>query len=397
MSRTTFFEEQERYRRATWRWTLLAAVAVAVMGIPLSIVLTPLVYLALLIGAHIINLFYTLPAALWSAFEWLATSVMRVVEAWDAHGAVAALRLAVGPAVAMILPGMMTLLGIWWRVRRRLASPDIAARAIATDDLEERQLANVVDEMAIAAGMPAPRLMIVDGAGANVAVLGTVPDDAVVVVARAVLDTLDRGQTQGLMAHALAFIAHDDLAIAARLASVEQTSARLHALEITSGNPLLLPLHFINLAVVVITGLLQTALITPIFSALWRTRRYLADASAVQLTREPSDLSRALEALGGEAVAGWDAAPLHVVVGGRGPQTPARIAKLARHMVAAVAAPRHWRVPGPLELAGAIVLLPLMALFGYLMVMVLIAVTLMAAAAMGLVLLIIYTLFGLIR
>jgi hypothetical protein len=83
-------------------------------------------------------------------------------------------------------------------------------------DLGERQLVNVVAEMGIAAGLRPPRVMLVDhapdgGAATGAAVVGASPDEATIVVGRALLDRLDRNATQAVMAYLVASAGNGDL------------------------------------------------------------------------------------------------------------------------------------------------------------------------------------------
>src|SRR5260370_20404594 len=76
--RVAFFDEQRRNRRATWKLAAASALGVTLRGIPVSVVVTPLVYGVLLVCGHIINLFYPLPDAVTgrlSSFVQLVASV----------------------------------------------------------------------------------------------------------------------------------------------------------------------------------------------------------------------------------------------------------------------------------------------------------------------------------
>src|SRR5262249_39662453 len=82
------------------------------------------------------------------------------------------------------------------------------------DDLEEKQLANLVDEMAIAAGIHPPSLMVFDAPVLNATAFGSSEKTATILVSRAVLDTCDRDATQGVIGHLIAGIANGDLRLA---------------------------------------------------------------------------------------------------------------------------------------------------------------------------------------
>src|SRR5436305_3211083 len=67
----TFYNAQKRNRRATWRMTSLSAMAALVMGVPLTLVLTPLIYAGTLVVADIINLFTLVPREFWNNLNGL--------------------------------------------------------------------------------------------------------------------------------------------------------------------------------------------------------------------------------------------------------------------------------------------------------------------------------------
>src|SRR6202011_6338159 len=78
--RVAFFDEQRRNRRATWRLAAASALGVALMGIPVSIVVTPLVYGVLLIGGDIVNLIHPLPHAVTDRLIALVELVSTVLD-----------------------------------------------------------------------------------------------------------------------------------------------------------------------------------------------------------------------------------------------------------------------------------------------------------------------------
>ena len=266
----------------------------------------------------------------------------------------------------VLLPGMVVAYGLWFAmlalfrhggVGGTLASMN--AREPNQADLKELQLADVAQEMAIAAGLPAPKIMLVDSIGANAAAVGTSMHDARIVISRRLLDDLDRDQMQAILAHLVGSIGNGDLGIAFTVTSVFETcgllldiinapfgkESRSHlwrvarymlgggtpekraadAAEIAEslatsidadtpdmdqyfkkGNPglikkayrlVMFPLMFTNMAIRLTLWIFLNALVGPSMAMLWRTRRYLADASSVELTRNPDALARALQCL----------------------------------------------------------------------------------------------------
>src|SRR5262245_15173677 len=170
----TFFKAQKRNRHATWRMSALCAFSAFIMGIPLTLVLTPLIYAFTLIVADIINYFSPLPPEFWQRLNDLSRLFYRVADALiNQRGTVDSQELAIGLAL-VLLPGMLLAFFFWIGMRMlfrhggvggTLAS--LSAREPNQADLKELQLADAVQEMAIAAGLPAPKVMLIDSRGAN--------------------------------------------------------------------------------------------------------------------------------------------------------------------------------------------------------------------------------------
>jgi heat shock protein HtpX len=94
-------------------------------------------------------------------------------------------------------------------------------RPVNSADFEERQLANIVGEMAIAGRVPEPRVLLLDGEFINAGAARG--DPWTVFVSRGLLDHLDRDETKGVLAHLLAAIANGNLRIASGVLTVLQT------------------------------------------------------------------------------------------------------------------------------------------------------------------------------
>ncbi len=120
------------------------------------------------------------------------------------------------------MPGALALLLCWLLIRNLLRHSGTAfelaaltARPPATADVEERQLANV--------GLRSPAVHLVDSEVANAAAVGSSVDDAAIVVSRGLLDTLNRDETQGVLAHLVGRIGNGDLGIGRTIASLYLT------------------------------------------------------------------------------------------------------------------------------------------------------------------------------
>ncbi len=179
-----------------------------------------------------------------------------------------------------------------------------------TADLKQRRLLNVVEEMAIASGIPAPPVYILTGEpGINAFAAGFTPRDAVIGVTRGLIDHLSREQLQGVIAHEFSHIFNGDMRLNIRLMGVLNGIlilglAGYFILRSTafsgrgrnsknSGGILALG---IGLMVIGFAGTFFGGLIK---AAVSRQREYLADASSVQFTRNPGGIAGALKRIGG--------------------------------------------------------------------------------------------------
>lgn len=229
----------------------------------------------------------------------------------------------------------------------------------------ERQLRNVVEEMSIASGTPVPTLYVLDHeAGINAFVAGTRPTEAVLVVTRGALDAFTRDELQGVVAHEYSHILHQDMRINMRLMGILAGILLLSRL----GRSLMragdagdgksagqFALFGLALFLIGYLGVLLGALIQ---AAVSRQREFLADASAVQFTRNPDGIAAALYRIahgGGSRLVSAHAADLAhfcfaASVGRRGegwfashPPLAVRIAAIAPHFVASGSSPNKVR------------------------------------------------------
>ena len=366
--RESFFEAQRRNRHATWRLSVVSVLATVVMGIPLALTITPLLYAAALIIADIVSIWMPLPPSFWQYANELARYGM-VALVWLTQGKTANPQaLALGAAV-LLLPGAILSVGLWLGVNALFRRAGVGGALLALkarepnqSELKELQLADVVQEMSIAAGLPAPKIMLIDAPAANAAAIGTSPNDARIVISRGMLEQLNRDELEGALAHLVASIGNGDLRIAFRVTSVFETcgllvavinapfgrrsrgtlwrivrygllgkkgtessaqeAAALAALLTRSAGLdtddiddvfdnashkksifrsvrtfLLFPIFLTNMAIKLSLWFFSFSMLEPSVALLWRKRKYLADASAVQLTRNPDGLAEALRKL----------------------------------------------------------------------------------------------------
>jgi len=175
-----------------------------------------------------------------------------------------------------------------------------------------RRLRNVVEEMAIASGMPVPDIYVLEQEnGINAFAAGYTPGDAVIAVTRGTLELLDREELQGVIGHEFSHILNGDMRLNIRLMGVLFGILALgligriilrsghHASIVSSrrgrGAPVVL---IIGLGLAILGGI-GVFVARVIKASISRQREYLADASAVQFTRQTGGLASALKKIGG--------------------------------------------------------------------------------------------------
>jgi Zn-dependent protease with chaperone function len=185
-----------------------------------------------------------------------------------------------------------------------------------TTNLHERRLLNVVEEMAIASGVPVPAVYVLDQEPAiNAFAAGLTTSDAVVAVTRGTLEKLTRDELQGVVGHEFSHILNGDMRLNVKIAAIifgilvigllgrgilySMGRGRIR----TSGGGKnkgggLAVILAIGLALMII-GYVGYFFGRLIQAAVSRQREFLADASAVQFTRNPAGLSGALKKIGG--------------------------------------------------------------------------------------------------
>ena len=190
----------------------------------------------------------------------------------------------------------------------------VNARSIEmnTKDKLERRLINVVEEMSIASGMPVPSLFIMDEEmGMNAFVAGLVPSDTVLVVTKGLLENLNRQELQGVVAHEFSHIFNADMRMNVRLIAIlggilalgqlgyfllrSMRYSRHRRSSSSNSNNNQLGMVIMGAAVVLlIVGYIGLFFGRLIKAAISRQREFLADASAVQYSRDSMGIANAL-------------------------------------------------------------------------------------------------------
>lgn len=205
---------------------------------------------------------------------------------------------------ALIIAFMMSFAGYWYSdkivLRLHNARP-------ATPE-QDAQLKNILEGLCIAAGMPKPRLYVMEDRSLNAFATGRNPKNGVICVTTGLLDTLDYYQLEGVIAHELAHIKNYDMLLqtiagimigAALIAA--STAARMaffSGRRSSGGGAMTLVILVVGLMFLILAPIAGQLL----KMALSRNREYLADATAVQFTRNPEGLASALELIGGSTI-----------------------------------------------------------------------------------------------
>jgi heat shock protein HtpX len=195
---------------------------------------------------------------------------------------------------------------------------------------QDLQLYNVVEELCIAGGLPVPRIYLIDDTAMNAFATGRDPQHAVVAITTGLRTRLSRDELQGVMAHELSHVRHYDILYATLMAVMVGVLVMLCDVFLRSmwfgggrrrsgrgrgqgGGAVQIVLLVVALLLAIIAPILAKI----IHMALSRQREYLADAGAVELTRNPHGLASALAKLGGDTevleVANRATAPLYIV------------------------------------------------------------------------------------
>ncbi len=198
---------------------------------------------------------------------------------------------------------------------------------------DDPQLFNVVEEMSIAAGVPMPKIYLIQDTAPNAFATGRNPEHGVIAITTGLRSKLTRDELQGVIAHEMSHIRNFDIRFALLMATLVGVivllcdmfwratrwgaltggHSRRSGRDRDSGGPAVL----IILVLAIVLSIVAPILAKIIEMAFSRQREYLADASAVELTRNPEALASALSRISADPevleVANRATAPLYIV------------------------------------------------------------------------------------
>ncbi|MEP7247340.1 MAG: M48 family metalloprotease, partial [Gammaproteobacteria bacterium] len=398
--RESFFDAIARYQRSVWRVTAASLVANGLVAVILAALMAPLFYGAFGLVLDVINILIPMP----NLFAGIMNTLSPMLDNPEKVSAGAWLHL-IGVAA---LPGLAWMVVVVLMLRRMLLisatfdAGDMGARPPNPAVLAEQRFGNVITEMAVAANLAAPRVLVVDRDLLNAAVFGRDEQHVTIIVSQGLLQRLDRAEMQGVAAHLLGSVANGDMQIGLRAAvtlslfgliaylgtiltkgegagrkflqlirttftptaagarrladeladpfvdadaAAEGTNATAASAAgadagaaLSEGSPArpakgvfansalgqrlqsrwekIRPFMWLPLAGPVVMsgffgGMVSSFVLSPLLALAWRQRKYMADATAVRLTRDPNTLGEALEKMSaagaGSAFAPWTA------------------------------------------------------------------------------------------
>ena len=211
------------------------------------------------------------------------------------------------PGLPLMTFGALAVGGLsaWWSLREGDRAVLESTHAVPLDpaDPRERVLDNVVEEMAIAGGVPKPAVYVVPDADPNAFATGVGPERASIAVTRGLLDRLDRDELQGVVAHELSHVRNYDvrlMTVVAALAGAVLLLADWSRRGLWWGGRRRDSEGRGGLGILFVVFWVLAVILAPIIAqivslAVSRQREYLADASGAELTRNPIALADALE------------------------------------------------------------------------------------------------------
>lgn len=282
-----FFGQQEQARRNSFRLVLLFISAVILIILAVYMALTAGLFFSQMFiseGDWFVHRFWDM-----ERFFWIVTVTVLVVASGSLYRTYQ-LKQGGGATVAEMLG---------------------ASRVpTTTDDPLLRRLSNVVEEMAIAAGVPVPPLYLMQQPGINAFAAGFGRSDAVIAVTSGAIELLSREELQGVVAHEFSHILNGDTRLKMRLmgllfgitlisdAGIVMMTARNsshHVSRERGTHPVFLVVGFL----IFLVGTVGAVFADMIKRAVSRQREFLADAAAVQFTRNPAGIAGALKVIGG--------------------------------------------------------------------------------------------------
>lgn len=352
IERESFFTAIERHRKAAWRVTAVSAIGIVTAAFVVAVLMAPLFYALLGLAFDVANIVTPTPNLLGNFMTYVDRVQNDAAPVTSGHWIV-------WLSIAA-LPGLLAMTVLIVSLRRALISAahfensSLTTRQPDATVLAEQRFVNVIQEMALAANLPAPAVLVAEATLINAAVFGHDEAHATIVVSKGLLAHMDRAQMQGIAAHLIASIANGDMRIGERAALtlaffnlvsrfatimgdrgagrslqdifkalllptrknvqrlMEEVSEGFKSNDTRATQPETLRDRIGEGAKLVLGGpvimtgffggFVNTAILGPLLALAWRQRKYMADATAVRLTRDPDTIGGALQKISGGGV-----------------------------------------------------------------------------------------------
>lgn len=191
----------------------------------------------------------------------------------------------------------------------KLVLKSLGAKGLEFENISHKKLHNVVTEMALASGLPMPKIFVIADAAPNAFATGRSPEKAAVVVTQGLLDAMTREELQAVIAHEMGHIKSLDILTMTVVAVLVGTVAILSDWAIRSwryGGVRRRRTKGKGRSALVLIVIVVFVLISPLVSriiamAVSRSREYYADASSAEFTRNPGALASALSKIAASA------------------------------------------------------------------------------------------------
>ncbi|HQQ62230.1 MAG TPA: M48 family metallopeptidase [Pseudomonadales bacterium] len=284
-----FFESQDKARRKTGLLVFLLVLAVlCLIGMTQLLVMAVMNY-----ASHSTRVFGS--GQFWHGFTWPMLAYITV---------------GITSVVTLASIYKMTQLSAGGSAVAEMLGGELLERS--STEMHERRILNVVEEMAIASGVPVPPVYIIEDASINAFAAGHDRKDVAICITRGLVQLLNRDELQGVIAHEFSHIFNGDMKINLRLIGILHGilfigligrtmldgTSRTRVSWSSRDNRGTGPLLMLGVGLLVI-GYAGTFFGNIIKAAISRQREFLADASAVQYTRNPGGISGALKKIGG--------------------------------------------------------------------------------------------------
>jgi len=206
--------------------------------------------------------------------------------------------------IAVVFSSSMSFISYWYSDKIVLKM----SKAKEIKHEENPELYHIVENLCITAGLPMPRIYIIEEMSPNAFATGRNPEHAVVAVTRGLLEKLDRSELEGVLAHELSHIGNRDILLQTVVVVLVGMVALLSDFFVRwsifgggkRGNREGGQLAGIMVIVGFVLAILSPLIATLIHMAISRKREYLADADGALLTRYPEGLANALEKISGD-------------------------------------------------------------------------------------------------